>query len=57
MATPIVSGAAALLLQREGELGNEEVKRRMVFCARDLGDDWRKQGWGMIDIGRLLRIG
>lgn len=57
MATPIVSGAAALLLQKEGELGNEEVKRRMVFCARDLGDDWRKQGWGMIDVGRLLRIG
>lgn len=53
MATPIVSGAAALLLQYEGKMNNEEVRRRMIFGARDLGDDWRKQGWGMIDVGRM----
>ncbi len=54
MATPIVSGAAALLLQKYPELSNEEVKRKLVYSARDLGDSWNKQGWGMLDIERLF---
>ncbi len=54
MATPIVSGAAALLLQKAPYLNNEQVKRKMVYTARDLGDSWNKQGWGMLDIEKLL---
>lgn len=54
MATPIVSGASALLLQKYPYLNNDQVKRKMVYSARDLGDLWNKQGWGMLDIGRLL---
>lgn len=54
MATPIVSGAAALLLQRYPDLHNEEVKRKMIYSARNLGEDWSKQGWGMLDIGRMF---
>lgn len=54
MATPIVSGAAALLLQKAPYLNNDQVKRKMVYTARDLGDSWNKQGWGMIDIEKLL---
>lgn len=54
MATPIVSGAAALLLQKAPYLNNEQIKRKMVYSAKDLGDSWNKQGWGMIDIERLL---
>lgn len=55
MATPIVSGAAALLLQKYPYLNNSQVKRRIIYSARDLGDSWNKQGWGMLDIGRLLK--
>lgn len=54
MATPIVSGAAALLLQKYPYLNNEQVKRKMIYSAKDLGDSWNKQGWGMLDIEKLL---
>ena len=54
MATPIVSGAAALLLQKYPYMNNDQVKRKIVYSARDLGDSWNKQGWGMLDIARLL---
>ncbi|MCM1087775.1 MAG: S8 family peptidase [Muribaculaceae bacterium] len=54
MATPIVSGAAALLLQKYPQLSNEQVKHKMVYSAKDLGDSWTKQGWGMLDIAALL---
>ena len=54
MATPIVSGAAALLLEKYPYLNNEQVKRKIVYSARDLGEAWNKQGWGMLDIGNLL---
>lgn len=54
MATPIVSGAAALLLQKYPYMNNEQVKRKIVYSARDLGEAWNKQGWGMLDIQRLF---
>ncbi|MCM1154657.1 MAG: S8 family peptidase [Roseburia sp.] len=54
MAAPVVSGAAALLLQKYPYLNNEQVKRKIVYSARDLGDSWNKQGWGMLDIERLF---
>lgn len=54
MATPIVSGAAALLLQKYPYLNNEQVKRKIIYSAKDLGDSWNKQGWGMLDIEKLL---
>ncbi|MCH5254142.1 MAG: S8 family peptidase [Lachnospiraceae bacterium] len=55
MATPIVSGTAALMLQKYPYLNNEQVKRKIVYSARDLGDSWNKQGWGMLDIDKLFR--
>lgn len=55
MATPIVSGAAALLLQKYPDLNNNQVKRKIIYSAKDLGEPWNKQGWGMLDIGRLIR--
>lgn len=54
MATPIISGAAALMLQKYPYLNNEQIKRKMVYSARDLGEPWNKQGWGMLDIERLM---
>lgn len=54
MATPIISGAAALMLQKYPYLNNEQIKRKMVYSARDLGEEWNKQGWGMLDIEKLM---
>lgn len=53
MATPVVSGAAALFLQKYPYSNNEQVKRKMIYSARDMGDSWNKQGWGMLDVERL----
>jgi len=56
MATPIVSGAAALYLQKYPFSNSEQVKRHMIFTARDLGDEWAKQGWGMPDIEKMCGV-
>ena len=54
MATPIVSGAAALLLQKSPGLSNEQVKRKINYSATDMKEPWTKQGWGMVNVGRLI---
>ena len=54
MATPIVSGCAALLLEKEPWLLPDQVKSRILFSATDLGESWNKQGWGMINVKRML---
>lgn len=54
MSTPIVTGCAALLLQREPYLRNEQVKERLHYSAEDLGLPWNLQGWGMVHAKRLL---
>lgn len=54
MSAPIVTGCAALLLQREPYLRNEQVKDRLLFSAEDLGLPWNMQGWGMLHAKRLL---
>ncbi len=55
MATPIVSGAAALYLQKYPYSNRSQVKRQMIYTARDLGIEWNRQGWGMLDIQNLCR--
>lgn len=54
MATPIVSGAAALAFQAYPGMSNEECKNRLLFTAEDLKLPWNRQGWGMVNVGRLL---
>ena len=56
MATPVVSGCLALLLEREPELTNVEVKMRLRETAKNLGYPNSQQGWGMIDVRRLLKL-
>lgn len=56
MATPIVSGAAALLLQKYPSLTNEQVKRKINYSATDLNEPWTKQGWGMVNVSRMLTV-
>lgn len=54
MATPIVSGAVALLLSEYPEMQPLEVKLRLKTRAVDLGLPHEKQGWGLLDVRRLL---
>lgn len=55
MATPIISGGAALLLQKYPFYTNAQVKQRMQYTAMDLNEPWNKQGWGMLRIDRMLK--
>ncbi len=54
MATPIVAGACALYLEKYPKISNEDMKRHIIFSAKDLQEKWSKQGWGMLDIEKLL---
>lgn len=54
MSTPIVSGCIALLLQQRPYLSNREIKLHLKNTAADLGYDHSRQGWGMIQLDRLL---
>lgn len=55
MATPIVSGALSLLLQKYPEYTNELAKKKLLYTATDLREPWYKQGYGMINVARLLQ--
>lgn len=54
MATPIVSGAAALALQKYPAMSNEECRQKLQYSATDLRIPWNQQGWGMVNVRRLL---
>jgi subtilisin family serine protease len=57
MAAPHVSGAAALLLERNFELVGQPNKIKSILCesATDLGREPYYQGTGMLDILRALQ--
>lgn len=54
MATPVVTGAVALLLSRYPYLTPAQVKLRLYETAVDIGRERNMQGWGGLDIARLL---
>lgn len=54
MSTPIVAGAIALLLEKYPDMSNRDVKLRLHDRAVDLGLPLNQQGWGMLDVERLL---
>ena len=54
MATPVVSGAAALAIEQYPWISNEEFVRLLSLTATDLGEPWNKQGFGMLNVRRLL---
>lgn len=55
MATPIISGALALLLQKYPFYSNNQAKQKLLYTSRDLSEPWNKQGWGMIQVDKLLK--
>lgn len=56
MATPVVSGAIALLLEKDPMLTNIEIKMLLKEACVDLGYDRNRQGWGKLDIDKLLLL-
>jgi len=54
MATPIISGCAALLLEKYPYLSNKEIKLRLRDTALNLGYSHSRQGWGLIQCNKLL---
>ena len=54
MATPIVSGALALCLQKYPQITNTQLKRVLLSSSRDLGQNWNVQGAGMLQIDKML---
>ncbi len=46
MAAPIVTGAIALLMQRDSELTMDRAKRFLMAGARPVGNSERADGWG-----------
>lgn len=56
MSTAVVSGAVALLLEREPDMSNLDVKLRLRDSCTDLGKKKNQQGWGLLDLRRLLKI-
>lgn len=57
MATPVVAGAIALLISACPDLSNLEIKLCLRDCAVDLGMHWEKQGWGLLNVRRLIDAG
>lgn len=55
MSTPIVTGAIALLLEKYPDMGTRDVKMRIKDSAVNLGLPRNRQGWGGLDIERLLK--
>ncbi|HIS25434.1 MAG TPA: S8 family peptidase [Candidatus Pullilachnospira intestinigallinarum] len=56
MSTPQVSGAIALLLEREPQLTNVEVKMLLRESAVDLGYHRNRQGWGLFRKEKFLSM-
>ncbi len=55
MATPIVSGAIALYLSKYPDLQNIDVKLKLLKSARQVKLPKNQQGWGMVDVGYMLK--
>ncbi|CAM5292579.1 MULTISPECIES: S8 family peptidase [Streptomyces] len=50
MATPHVTGAAAIIAQQHPELTGQQIKALLMDTASDLGHDMYAQGTGLVDL-------
>ncbi len=55
MATPMISGAIALAYEKNPHMTTEEMKRKLIYATDDLGENYLVQGFGMINLRKLLR--
>ena len=56
MSTPLVSGAAALMLEKNPGLTNVQIKMKLKESARDMGLPKNQQGWGELDLERFMEL-
>lgn len=56
MATPIVSGAIALLLEKHPDMTPKDVKYSLYKTAKDCEYPKCIQGWGLVDIKELTKL-
>lgn len=56
MATPVVSGAMALLLERYPFYTNKDAKKKLKFNCDHLNTPRSHQGWGRINVAKLLDL-
>lgn len=54
MATAIVSGCVALYIQKHGMKAPDFLRKMLLDNCLDLQEIYCKQGWGMVNIGRML---
>ena len=54
MSTPFVSGGIALLLEKDPQLTNLDIKKRLRATAKDLGYPHNLQGWGLFQLQNFL---
>ena len=54
MSTPLAAGAAALCFQKYPQETNEQIRQRMLQSASDPGEPREKQGYGMLNVARML---
>lgn len=54
MSTPVVSGAIALLLQKDPKLTPDLIKKKLLSCTKKIKGNKYEQGKGLIDIKQLL---
>lgn len=57
MATPLVSGSIALLLNKYVDLSPEEIKEKVIASCIDLKQDKSNQGSGMLNLNMLFNDG
>ena len=56
MSTPFISGAIALMLEKEPDLTNVEIKMMLKESARDMGLPHNQQGWGRFDFQKFMSL-
>lgn len=56
MSTPIVAGAIALLLEKYPDLKPDDVKLMLKKSCINLNFPKNQQGWGLIDVNKLLSL-
>lgn len=54
MSTPIVSGCLALAYEKYPFLSAGDMKRKLLYTADDLGENFLLQGFGMVNAEKLL---
>jgi serine protease AprX len=55
MATPIVSGSIALLIEKYKNLKPDDIKLMLKKSAKDLNYPPNHQGWGLLDVEKLVK--